>query len=60
MMRRQLAENLGIRFELLCITDIFERLSKDPARCFRRAERRCHRREPAIARTRQAVDGAFQ
>ena len=42
---RALANNLGIRFELLCITDIFRELSKNSAKGFCRMQGRYDRRK---------------
>ena len=57
---RALAKNLGIRFELLCITDICKSYQVDSERCVRRAEGRRHRRKHSIARSRVVADGAVE
>ena len=50
---RELAENLGIRFELLCISEIFESYRKTLQGVHRLQGGR-HRREHAVARPRGA------
>ena len=57
---RSLAANLGIRFELLCITDIVGSYKQTLRAVFARPERRCDRREHSIPRSRHAADGALQ
>ncbi len=57
---RALAKNLGIRFELLCITDIFESYKKTLAKPVRRTQRRRNRRKYPVASPRHAADGALQ
>ena len=57
---RTLAHNLGIRFELLCITDIFESYRKDSAKSFRRTQGRYDRRKHPGPDPRRIADGALQ
>ena len=57
---RDMAEKLGIRFEIVSITGAYERFEQELAPLFQGTAARRHRREPAIATARRHADGSLQ